>query len=149
MKCLKCLTILLFSGAALYIVVVLVNSKYHSLHSVVRLETCSDRDDSLPQATVVLVAKGSLKKAVGSECYAAADTEGSLSIHMVVVPFLHYDASKEAILEREKDYKLALQKNLAHPLVQCVHLLTTNFTATDSLDRFKDTPNNRKMKWRA
>ncbi len=78
----------------------------------------------------------------GFECF-SADTTASLSIHMVVVPFLRYHASNEAILEREKDYKLALQKNLAHPLVKCVHLLTTNFTETS--ERFKNVSNNSKL----
>ena len=80
---------------------------------------------------------------VGSESFSAKTDSNKLSIHMVIVPYLRYNASKEAIIEREKDYKFVLQKNLAHPLVQCVHLLTTNYSET--YERFKDVGNSSKM----
>ena len=65
-------------------------------------------------------------------------TEGTelLSIHMIIMPFLQYDASEEEILERENDYKHVLVKNLAHPLVERVHLLTTNYNNT--FERFRE-----------
>lgn len=66
----------------------------------------------------------------------ASSANGSLAINMVIVPFLRYGASGDATLEREKDYKLCLERNLAHPQVQRVHILTTN--ATDALVRFQD-----------
>ena len=67
-----------------------------------------------------------------------------LSIHMVVVPFLDYtNISTENILAREAEYKYVLQKNLDHPLVQCVHVLTTNYTET--FKKFQDLTNRHKM----
>ena len=80
---------------------------------------------------------------VGSECFSAKTDNNKLSIHMVIVPYLKYHASKKKITEREKDYKLVLKKNLAHPLVQCVHLLTINHSET--YERFKDVGNSNKM----
>ena len=73
---------------------------------------------------------------MGSECSTSRSQNGSLSIHMVVVPFLNFNITNERIEAREAEYKHVLQKNLAHPLVQCVHLLTTNYTET--AQRFKD-----------
>ena len=79
----------------------------------------------------------------GSDCWNMRNVN-SLSIHMVVVPFLHFNnVSTEKVLAREAEYKYVLQKNLAHPLVQCVHVLTTNYTET--LSRFKDLPNEQKL----
>ena len=80
---------------------------------------------------------------IGSECFSAKTNSDTLSIHMVIVPYLRYNASKEAIVEREKEYKFSLQINLAHPLVQCVHLLTTNHSET--YERFRDVGNSSKM----
>ena len=80
---------------------------------------------------------------VGSDCFSAKSDDGLLSIHMVIVPFLMYNASNEAILEREKEYKFMLQRNLAHPWVQCIHLLTTNYRET--FQRFKNIENSNKM----
>ena len=65
-----------------------------------------------------------------------AEDTGLLSIHMVIVPFLQYGASEEEVLERENDYKHVLVKNLAHPLVERVHLLTTNYHKT--FERFRE-----------
>ena len=63
---------------------------------------------------------------------------------MVVVPFLHFDnVSTEKILAREAEYKYVLQKNLDHPLVNRVHILTTNFSET--LKKFKDLTNSSKL----
>ena len=81
--------------------------------------------------------------AIGSDCWNMRNVN-SLSIHMVIVPFLQFNnVSTEKILAREAEYKYVLQKNLAHPLVQCVHVLTTNYTET--LSRFKDLPNGQKL----
>lgn len=49
-----------------------------------------------------------------------------LSINLVVVPYLQYNASVEAIIERKREYWTALQRNLNHDFVSHVHLLTTN-----------------------
>ena len=81
--------------------------------------------------------------AIGSDCWNMRNVS-SLSIHMVVVPFLQFNnVSTERILAREAEYKYVLQKNLDHPLVQCVPVLTTNYTET--LSRFKDLPNGQKL----
>ena len=64
--------------------------------------------------------------------------ERLLYIHMVIIPYLDYiyDSSEEAVMERLEDYKLSLRKNLAHPLVERIHLLTTNYTET--VEGFKE-----------
>lgn len=73
----------------------------------------------------------------------SAIPNGSLGIHMVIIPFLRYGSSVNATLERESDYKLSLRKNLAHPQVQCIHILTIN--QTDMLVRFKDFASDNKV----
>ncbi len=64
--------------------------------------------------------------------------ESLLSIEMVIIPFLDYNiaSDQEAVTERLADYKLSLKKNLAHPFVVRIHLLTTNYTET--AERFKE-----------
>lgn len=63
---------------------------------------------------------------------------------MVIVPFLTYNGADSAsINEREKDYKLCLERNLAHPQVQRVHILTVN--STDAVTRFKTFTSNSKL----
>ena len=80
---------------------------------------------------------------VGSDCWSERDNR-SLAIHMVVVPFLQYsNTPEEMILAREAEYRHVLEKNLAHPLVQCVHMLTTNYSKT--LSKFRDLPNMSKL----
>jgi hypothetical protein len=69
--------------------------------------------------------------------------DSSLAIYMVVIPFLRYQAKENIILEREEEYKLCLRKNLAHPYVQQVHLLTSNSTETQV--RFKEFTSNSKL----
>ena len=68
----------------------------------------------------------------GSKCFIDSHRNSSLlSVHMVIAPFLQYtQASEDLIQERLKEYRYVLEKNLAHPLVQCVHVLTTNSTQT-------------------
>ena len=109
----------LFSGAMIICVILLAKNKYSVL---------------LGRPEVVTV---------GSDCFSAKTDDGLVSIHMVIVPFLMYNASNEAILEREKEYKFVLQRNLAHPRVQCIHLLTTNYSET--FQRFKNVENSNKM----
>jgi hypothetical protein len=67
----------------------------------------------------------------------------TLAINMVVTPFLGYGGQNNTTLQREEEYKLCLRKNLAHPSVQHVHLLTTN--STDTQVRFKEFANNSKL----
>ncbi len=67
----------------------------------------------------------------------------SLSIHLVIVPFLRYSASKEQIKRRKMEYRYVLQKNLAHPFVKNVHILTTNSTETSEI--FQGMPNEKKL----
>ncbi len=71
--------------------------------------------------------------------------ESLLSIQMVIIPFLDYvyHSSEKAVLERLADYKLSLKKNLAHPHVERIHLLTTNYTET--VERFKEFMQNEKI----
>ena len=68
----------------------------------------------------------------------AVRNESLLSIQMVIIPFLDYvyNSSQKVVVERLADYKLSLKKNLAHPHVERIHLLTTNYTET--VERFKE-----------
>ena len=67
-----------------------------------------------------------------------------LSIHLVIVPFLDFHSAASAVLlQREKEYKYVLQKNLDNPLVASVHILTTN--ATETQERFKGMRSSSKM----
>jgi hypothetical protein len=67
----------------------------------------------------------------------------TLAINMVTMPFLGYGGNEIATLAREEEYKVSLRKNLAHPLVQRVHFLTTN--STDTQVRFKEFTSNSKL----
>ncbi len=75
----------------------------------------------------------------------AVRNESLLSIQMVIIPFLDYayNSSEKAVLERLADYKLSLKKNLAHPHVERIHLLTTNYMET--VERFKEFMHNEKI----
>ena len=53
-----------------------------------------------------------------------------IEMELVVVPYLRYNASDSAILEREKEYMTVLKSNLNHNFVKKVHLLTTNTEET-------------------
>lgn len=79
---------------------------------------------------------------VGSDCFATGPSS-VLSLHMVIIPFLGYTTSAQRILQRLEEYKYVLQKNLAHPLVQCIHVLTTN--STETLQLFNGLSNLNKM----
>ena len=76
-------------------------------------------------------------------CSPASRNGSVLAINMVMMPFLSYGAATNATLERERDYKVCLKKNLAHPQVQYIHLLTTN--ATKMQTAFKEFTNNSKL----
>ncbi len=65
------------------------------------------------------------------------------SIHLVVIPFMQYSNTDRAILAREKEYKTALRRNLNHPLVSGVHVLTTNTQQT--LEHFGELLNQSKL----
>ena len=81
---------------------------------------------------------------IGSKCFTKKHNDRALlSIHLVTVPFLNYKAPREKLQERMLEYKHVLQLNLAHPLVQCVHLLTENFTET--LEVFREVSNKSRM----
>ena len=66
-----------------------------------------------------------------------------LSIEMVVVPFLRYNTTEKAILEREEEYKTVLQRNLDHELVSHIHVLTTD--ASWKRQRLSDLTNHGKL----
>ena len=66
-----------------------------------------------------------------------------LSIEMVVIPFLRYKTVEKAILEREQEYKTALQRNLDHTFVSHIHVLTTD--ASWTRQRLSDLTNNGKL----
>ena len=107
-------------------------------------------NQTLPQLLLVRVSNLQLNQSIenskataGSECF-----RGNVSgIHMVIIPFLKYNkvhnTSVIKLLERENEYKHVLRKNLAHPQVQCVHILTTN--STETLATFQDIPHGGRM----
>lgn len=66
-----------------------------------------------------------------------------LSINLVVVPYLQYNASVEAIIERKREYWTALQRNLNHDFVSHVHLLTTN--VREMVQQFNNLTNQSKL----
>ena len=70
-------------------------------------------------------------------------TDNFLSIEMVVVPFLRYNTTEKAILEREEEYKTVLQRNLDHGLVSHIHVLTTD--ASWTRQRLSDLTNHGKL----
>ena len=68
----------------------------------------------------------------------------SLAIHMVVVPYFSYGkVPEDQILERQEEYRTALQRNLNHKFVSRVHVLTTS--AKDTMERFKGLANHSKL----
>ena len=57
-----------------------------------------------------------------------------LSINMVIIPFFDYDTRDQKLLTaRKHEYKYVLQKNLAHPLMQFIYVLTTNTSQTSEI----------------
>ena len=68
----------------------------------------------------------------------------SLTIHMVVVPYFAFGkVPEDKILERQEEYRTALQRNLKHKFVSRVHVLTTS--AKDTMERFKGLDNHSKL----
>ena len=68
----------------------------------------------------------------------------SLAIHMVVVPYFSFGkVPEDQILERQEEYRTALQRNLNHKFVSRVHVLTTS--AKDTMERFKGLANHSKL----
>ena len=57
-----------------------------------------------------------------------------LTINMVIIPFFDYDTrDQKRLTERKHEYKYVLRKNLAHPLMQFIHVLTTNTSQTSEI----------------
>jgi hypothetical protein len=81
--------------------------------------------------------------AKGTETAVHSPAPRTLAINMVTMPFLGYGAQENATLARQEEYKVSLRKNLAHPFVQHIHLLTTN--STDTQVRFMEFTNNSKL----
>lgn len=88
----------------------------------------------------IRVLSRSVSEKGGDETY----SKRLLSIHLVVVPFMNYtSSSSKKLAQREQEYRFVMQNNLAHPLVEYVHVLTTN--STETLQRFSGIPNREKM----
>ena len=72
-----------------------------------------------------------------------------LSINLVIVPFLNYskDSSHKGatgyIIKRKQEYRTAIQRNLNHPLVNRVHVLTTD--PQETMRHFNNFTNQEKM----
>ena len=57
-----------------------------------------------------------------------------VAINMVIIPFFDYDTrDQKRLTTRKLEYKYVLQKNLAHPLMQFIHVLTTNTSQTSEI----------------
>ena len=57
-----------------------------------------------------------------------------LAINMVIIPFFDYDTrDQKRLTMRKHEYMHVLQKNLAHPLMQFIHVLTTNTSQTSEI----------------
>ena len=74
-------------------------------------------------------------------------THKNLSIDLVIVPFLNYSnasgVNREKLTEREQEYRTVMQRNLNHPLVNSVHVLTTD--PQETMRYFNNFTNQEKM----
>ena len=74
-------------------------------------------------------------------------THKKLSIDLVIVPFLKYSkaygVSREKLTEREQEYRTVMHRNLNHPLVNRLHVLTTD--PQETLRHFNNFTNQEKM----
>ena len=71
-------------------------------------------------------------------------THKKLSIDLVIVPFLKYgNASRGKLTKREQEYRTVMQRNLNHPLVNRVHVLTTD--PQETMRHFNNFTNQEKM----
>ena len=66
------------------------------------------------------------------------EPEMKLKMDLVISPHFDYNASDEALRQREKEYMTALQRNLNHDFVRRIHVLTTNAKeVTQRLEKYK------------
>ena len=71
-------------------------------------------------------------------------THKKLSINLVVIPFLNYSrGTVEKISRRKQEYRTVMQRNLNHPLVNSIHLLTTD--PLETMREFNNFTNQEKM----
>ena len=70
-----------------------------------------------------------------------------LSIDLVIVPFLKYSnasgVNREKLIKREQEYRTVMQRNLNHPQVSRLHVLTTD--PQETLRHFNNFTNQEKM----
>ena len=67
-----------------------------------------------------------------------------LSINLVtIIPFLVNNVTGEDIVKREQEYRTVMQRNLNHPLVNRVHVLTTD--PQETMRHFNNFTNQEKM----
>ena len=129
---------------------------YHSIPLLPRSARGSQHISSDVEIDDLKQNKSSILLVANSETLASAKTAksiddnseeaaSSLNINLVIVPYFRYNATKTAVLEREKEYMTVLQRNLDHHLVSLIHVLTTNTEETlHHLDKFI-LPNSKKL----
>ena len=71
--------------------------------------------------------------------FSQVPTPVRLKMDLVIVPhFVYNSASDSTVLQREKEYMTALQRNLNHEFVRKIHILTTDASElTQRLNRFE------------
>ena len=71
--------------------------------------------------------------------FSQVPTPVRLKMDLVIVPhFVYNSASDSTVLQREKEYMTALQRNLNHEFVRRIHILTTDASElTQRLNRFE------------
>ena len=93
-----------------------------------------------PIMVMLLVGEWYLYHSRGTDVprYNCQDPATALEMDLVVSPYFHYDASDEALRQREMEYMIALQRNLNHNFVRRIHILTTNAEElTRRLEKFE------------
>ena len=91
--------------------------------------------------------KTSLKEPSSKEPRKSKTTHKKLSIDLVIVPFLKYSkasgVNREKLIKREQEYRTVMQRNLNHPQVSRLHVLTTD--PQETMRHFNNFTNQEKM----
>ena len=107
-------------------------------------ETVLLRDDQLAIQLFPSETTGPSIKMTSKELVKNKTAHKRLSIDLVIVPFLKYsEASSEIIIKREQEYRTVMQRNLNHPLVNRLHVLTTD--PQETMRCFNNFTNQEKM----
>ena len=115
--------------------------EYH--REVVHCSGCSGTSDD--QLAIYL--ETTVRESPSEDLGKNKTTHKKLSIDLVIVPFLKYSkasgVNRGKLTEREQEYRTVMQRNLNHPLVNSVHVLTTD--PQETLRHFNNFTNQEKM----